>query len=100
MDDTAFVHLVTNYLDQLLETIESKYWEVVECELNSGVLNIKTQSGKEFVVNRNIPRKELWLSSPFSGGAHFYPKDGQWFNTRTESSFEPLIFNELDKLKI
>lgn len=98
MNEAEFIQLVANYLDYLLEKIETDYWSVVECEFSEGVLKIQTETVGIFIINRNIPRKELWLSSPFSGGAHFSYSEGEWLNTRTQESFEPLLFKELDQL--
>lgn len=98
MDETDFIRLVTDYLDYLLERIEISYWQVVDCELSIGILNIYTEERGTFIINRNIPRQELWLSSPFSGGAHFRYVDKKWLNTRTKESFETLLFSELDQL--
>jgi frataxin len=100
MDESAFVRFVTNYLDQLLERVEASYWSVVESELNEGVLKIQTETNQVFIINRNIPRQELWLSSPFSGGAHFSYSNEEWLNTRTQEPFEPLLFKELDQLSL
>ena len=100
MNEAAFVRFVTNYLDTLLEKIEESYWSVVECELNEGVLKVQTETGEIFIINRNIPRQELWLSSPFSGGAHFSYSGQEWLNTRTQAPFEPLLFKELDQLTL
>jgi iron donor protein CyaY len=97
MDDATFVHIITNYLNHVLERIETAYWQAVDCELNTGVLNIQTDQGI-FIINRNIPRQELWLSSPFSGGSHFKYVDGQWLNTRTNEDFESVLFKELDQI--
>lgn len=96
--ENTYIHLITEYLDQLLEKIESSYWQVLDCELNEGVLYIRTEKLGNFIINRNIPRQELWLSSPFSGGSHFKYVAGEWVNTRTQESFEPLLFKELDQL--
>lgn len=98
MDETSFIRLVTEYLDQLLEKVEASYWQVVDCELTTGILNIHTDKQGTFIINRNIPRQELWLSSPFSGGAHFAYIDNLWLNTRTKEPFETVLFAELDKL--
>lgn len=100
MNEAAFVRYVTNYLDTLLEKIETSYWSVVECELSEGVLKIQTETNGIFIINRNIPRQELWLSSPFSGGAHFSYSGQEWLNTRTQEPFEPLLFKELDQLTL
>jgi frataxin len=98
MDETTFIQFITHYLNQLTEKIEDTYWAVAECEQSDGVVKIQTEGKGIFIINRNIPRQELWLSSPFSGGAHFVFVDGQWVNTRTHEPFEPLLFSELDQL--
>lgn len=100
MNDATFVRFVTNYLDTLLEKIETSYWSVVDCELSEGVLKVQAETDEIFIINRNIPRQELWLSSPFSGGAHFTYSQEQWLNTRTQEPFEPLLFKELDQLSL
>ncbi|MDP3936201.1 MAG: iron donor protein CyaY [Alphaproteobacteria bacterium] len=100
MNEASFVRFVANFLETLLEKIETNYWSVVECELSEGVLKIHTEKEMIFVINRNIPRQELWLSSPFSGGAHFSYSGQEWLNTRTQEPFESLLFKELDQLTL
>lgn len=99
MSNTAFITLINTYLENLMERIENDYWEVVECELNDGVLNLKTEGRGVFIINRNIPKQELWFSSPMSGGSHYVFKNDSWHNTRDENEFEQLLFSELDRLK-
>lgn len=98
MNTTVFIQNVNQYLDGLLDRIESAYWQVVESELNSGVLTLHTENRGTFIINRNVPRQELWLSSPISGGSHYTCVDGVWINTRTQASFEDVLFSELDHL--
>lgn len=100
MNETSFIQFITEYLEQLAEKIEETYWNVAECELSEGVLKVQTEGRGVFIINRNIPRQELWLSSPFSGGAHFVYVEGKWLNTRTNEPFEPLLFSELDQLAV
>lgn len=100
MNEAAFVRFITDYLETILEKIETSYWSVVESELSEGVLKIQTETNEIFIINRNIPRQELWLSSPFSGGAHFRYSGQEWLNTRTQEPFEPLLFKELDQLTL
>lgn len=99
MNSNDFINIVGEYLEQLLERIESHYWEVADCELTSEVLHINTEHNGVFIINRNVPKQELWLSSPISGGAHFAYLNGDWINTRTKEQFETLLFKELDQIK-
>lgn len=42
-----------------------------ELELESGVLTIKTMTGRSFVLSKHGPSMQLWFASPISGGLHF-----------------------------
>lgn len=100
MNNTTFISFINTYLENLMEALEERYWDRVECELSDGVLNVKTENQGVFIINRNIPKQELWFSSPFSGGAHYTFKDNVWCNTRNNDTFELVLFSELDRLKL
>lgn len=44
---------------------------VLELEYQGGIITITLSSGKQFIVNKHAPSKQIWLSSPISGGLHF-----------------------------
>ena len=57
------------YLDQLQQKVEES--DLVEdVNLSDGVLEIDTKIGK-FVLNKQAPKMQLWLSSPLSGPRHY-----------------------------
>ncbi|KAH8605638.1 Frataxin like domain [Trypanosoma vivax] len=68
--------LYNSAADAFLEQVESALDEV-ECgtiedvSLGSGVLTIETQSSGTFVLNKQAPNAQLWLSSPLSGPHHY-----------------------------
>ena len=43
----------------------------LEVEYGSGVMTIILPSGKQLIINKHAPTRQLWLSSPISGGLHF-----------------------------
>lgn len=72
LPETAFTLLADAMLNRLVDLMEA-YDEdgQLETELADGVLSIVLPSGRQFMVNRHTPTRQLWLSSPLSGGLHF-----------------------------
>ncbi|MBQ4875012.1 MAG: iron donor protein CyaY [Rickettsiaceae bacterium H1] len=72
----------------------------LEIEYEEGVLTIETIKGK-YILNKNSPMKELWLSSPISGAHHFRFDSitGEWTN-KTQKNLFNLLKDELLKIDI
>jgi len=90
-------------MDALLESVEaildpldnSKY----EIEYSSGVLTLNLADHGIYVVNKQPPNKQIWLSSPFSGPKRYdYSSalDG-WYYSRDGTSMGELLEEELSK---
>jgi frataxin len=43
----------------------------IEVDAQGGIVTIKLENGKQFIVNKHAPSQQVWLSSPLSGGLHF-----------------------------
>lgn len=73
---SGFTHAPFNnnadgYLEVLQQEVEELNSDLSEdVNLSDGVLEIDTKSGK-FVINKQAPKMQLWLSSPFSGPRHY-----------------------------
>lgn len=82
MQDSEFNRLADRTLDTLMQHIESRIWaDGVDMDLVQGVLTLTIEAtGKQFVVSRHSPSRQLWLSSPISGGLHFIYDEatGDW----------------------
>ena len=79
--ETEFRTRADTTLEYLFERLdEEDMGGVLDLDLQDGVLSIVTNTGHTFVVSRHVPSKEIWLSSPLTGGLHFaYPsKNGDW----------------------
>jgi frataxin len=52
------------------------------------------------VINKHTPNRQIWLSSPISGAAHFAldPASGQWRSTRGTAVLHDLLASELAPL--
>lgn len=69
MDETSFHKLADQWLNTAEDILEGVV--ALDIEYQHGVLTVVLPSGQTFVVNKHAPMKQLWLSSPLSGGLHF-----------------------------
>ena len=91
-----YVALADEALDTILEKADelSDERDDVEVELSSGVLTLKTPEGT-WVLNKQVPNRQLWLSSPVSGPCRYEYVEGTWTHTRDGSSLSELLEREL-----
>ena len=92
-----YVALADEALDTILEKADELADERddVECELSSGVLTLKIAGTGTWVLNKQVPNRQLWLSSPLSGPCRYEHVDGTWTHTRDGSSLSELLEREL-----
>ncbi|KAJ5432261.1 Frataxin, partial [Penicillium daleae] len=102
-----------HYFNVLLGELEKAQEEGsdVEAEYSAGVLNITVPAIGTYVLNKQPPNKQIWLSSPISGpkrfdwiveGDRIYEKQdsrpfvhGQWIYLRDGSNLTELLNTEL-----
>ena len=60
---------------------------------NGSVLEIVNDDDEKIIVNKQTPKREIWLASKH-GGQHFVFADGDWRDTRDGS----LLWQRLDAL--
>ena len=82
MDERAFEILASRTLAHLAERLEDALDEAADVELRGGILTIVCADGRQFVINRHGPTREIWLSSPVSGAVHFARRGEDWISTR------------------
>lgn len=77
MDESQFHRQADGTLDAIALALETADGDgSLDVELAGGVLTIVFPSGKQLVLSKHAPSRQLWLSSPLSGGLHF-PWNGQ-----------------------
>ncbi|KIM48431.1 hypothetical protein M413DRAFT_440163 [Hebeloma cylindrosporum] len=92
-------------MEGLLETLE----ELLDAEADTGfevdyhvrgVLTLKLGSHGTYVINKQPPNKQIWLSSPLSGPKRydFHEETGEWVYSRDGRSFDNLLSDELSKV--
>ncbi|KAI0639194.1 Frataxin [Trametes polyzona] len=98
-------HLYHQYadatMDTMLESLENLLDEVgdpeYEVEYSSGVLTLKLGDKGTYVINKQPPNKQIWLSSPFSGPKRYdyAPEQDEWVYARDARSLNDLLNEEL-----
>jgi len=66
----------------------------VSVSYKDGVITADVKGVGTYVVNRQPPKKEIWLSSPISGPHHFQLKNNKWTN-RSDQSLFSILSSEL-----
>lgn len=86
-------------LSERLETIlEVRYDQGADVSLSNGVLTVTLDSDNTYVINKQTPNRQLWLSSPLSGPMRFDYISGHWLDKNSGSELKNLLSEELSKL--
>ncbi|OEJ88307.1 Frataxin, mitochondrial [Hanseniaspora osmophila] len=89
------------YLESLLDELEAiseeNYDLIPEVELNQGVLNFEIKGKGSYVVNKQPPNKQIWLSSPISGPNRFDFYQNNWISLRDNTNLTKIINKELQE---
>ncbi len=69
----------------------------MDVDLEGGILHIELEDGGKYVINKQVPNREIWMSSPQSGARHFtFDDQGNcWLDTRNGENFYELLSTEL-----
>ena len=68
-----FEPLASKTLDGLAEKLDAlDAAGELELEYQNGIITITLDSGKQLIINKHAPSQQIWLSSPISGGLHFF----------------------------
>ncbi|RZC38736.1 frataxin -like, mitochondrial, partial [Asbolus verrucosus] len=90
---------LTEYFEQIVE--EADNLKSGDVSYSSGVLtvNLGPQFGT-YVINRQSPNRQIWLSSPFSGPKRydFITEENCWVYKHDGKSLHGLLQNEMSKI--
>ncbi|TFY81110.1 hypothetical protein EWM64_g2904 [Hericium alpestre] len=91
-------------MDTMLESLETLLDELgdpqYEVEYHSGVLTLKLGNHGTYVINKQPPNKQIWLSSPFSGPKRYdyAVESDDWYYARDGHSMGDLLNTELSQV--
>jgi iron donor protein CyaY len=79
MNETEFHRIADATIASLADGLEEADRQgSIEVEYAGGVMSVSLTDGKQLIVSKHAPSRQLWLSSPLQGGLHFDYKDGAW----------------------
>lgn len=80
-----------------LEALSDDYPErIPDVELTQGVMTLQVANIGTYVINKQPPNKQIWLSSPISGPNRFDLYKGDWVSLRDGSRLLSILSSELD----
>jgi frataxin len=96
LDESAFETLADKTLQGFMDRIDEELGDTLDVDLDGGILTIELETGGQYVINKHAPNRQVWLSSPASGAAHFDFNGTTWVSTRDDAIILPrLLANEL-----
>ncbi|GAA5807212.1 hypothetical protein MFLAVUS_000567 [Mucor flavus] len=95
LSDEVLEHMCTK-LEELVDETDLKGYDV---EFNQGVLTISVGEHGTYVLNKQPPNHQIWLSSPISGPQRydFDEKHHKWFYHRDNHTIDEVLNTELSK---
>ncbi len=87
---------VCDHFEELLQD-DATGMDGADVSLASGVLTVELPGHGTYVINKQTPNKQIWVSSPISGPARFdfEQKSGTWVYGRTGQSLHQLLDAEI-----
>jgi iron donor protein CyaY len=100
MDESTYHRRADAFLQHLMERLEERDAQgELDCELQAGVLTVLLPSRRSFVVSKHAPMRQVWLSSPLSGGLHFsWDEPAQQWRLSDGRELEAVLMGDMGKL--
>lgn len=90
---------LTERLDELADELDDIVSNQYDVSFSNGVLNLKLGSEHgTYVINKQTPNLQIWLSSPISGPKRFDFIDNTWIYKRTGETLHGLLSKELSDI--
>jgi len=105
VDSAAFECACSETLDSLCEFFEdiiesTPIFKTADVSFGDGVLTVNLDTHGIYVINRQSPNKQIWLSSPISGPKRydFVPSRNGWVYRHDRKTLHGLLKEELSSI--
>ena|SRR5581483_9144559 len=96
MNETDYHRFADAAINNLYDTLEKADESgSLDVEYQDGIMTVRLPSGQHYIINKHAVSREIWLSSPVSGGLHFGYKDAEW-KLPDGRTLENVLLVELD----
>jgi len=111
LSEVEYHDLSNEYLHGLLEKFETLQdnGAPIDVEFSSGVMTVTAAGKGTYVINKQPPNKQIWLSSPLSGPKRYDwcvisqgqgdkkgTGEGVWVYSRDGTSLDEILFKEIE----
>lgn len=92
-----YTRISNEYLETLGDELEmfSEDYPQIDCELTQGVMTLTVPPNGTYVINKQPPNKQIWLSSPISGPKRYDMIGGKWTTLRDNTTLTSLLEEEI-----
>jgi CyaY protein len=94
LEEKAFDQLADQTLSSLVDAIGEL--DDVEADLSQGVLTVKFEDGKRFVINSHRAARQIWMAAE-SSAWHFDWDGSQWISTKSKDELLALVERTVGK---
>eukprot|EP00474_Spongospora_subterranea_P011168 CRZ11626.1 hypothetical protein [Spongospora subterranea] len=93
IEESSFQSMADTVLDHINDVLDHN--ERVDIEHSDGVLTI-VSADKHWVINKQTPNRQLWLSSPMSGPSRYdyISEHNQWMDSRSHIPLKQILEDE------
>lgn len=97
LNEAEFESLAAKTLENFFDVIDEALGDVLDADLDGGVLTLELDAGGQYVINKHGPNRQIWMSSPKSGATHydFDAESGSWRSTRSDAVLSETLATEL-----
>jgi len=97
LDMNTYHNISEEYLETMTDSLEALSEEnpQVDAEYSHGVLTLVLPPNGTYVINKQPPNKQIWLSSPISGPDRFDYVEPNWVSLRTKHKLAVLLKEEV-----
>ncbi|GMR36666.1 hypothetical protein PMAYCL1PPCAC_06861 [Pristionchus mayeri] len=85
---------ISDYVSEIGESVSAD----IDVSLSMGVLSLDVAHTGTFVINKQRPNLQLWLSSPLSGPRRYDLRDGKWICAREREGLDVLLTREFTQI--
>lgn len=97
MSINEYHHFADEFMEGLLDQLEllGEEYPQIDVEYSQGVMTLEIEPLGTYVINKQPPNKQIWISSPESGPDRFDKIGGEWISLRTGENLATLLGREV-----
>lgn len=90
--ESAFNEAAARTFSLLMDALEpSDQAGILEVESTPGMVTVSLANGRQIILSKHSPTRQIWLSSPVSGGLHFSSADGKCWKLSDGRGLEEVL---------